>query len=68
MAWENITYEQVKTWEKLYEGVDVVRILKEDMPQWLDRCKGTKKVQKTNWKQTICNWLKKEKMKIDGII
>ena len=68
MAWENITYEQVKTWEKLYEGVDVVRILKEDMPQWIDRRKGTKIVQKKNWRQTICNWLKKEKMKADGII
>lgn len=68
MAWENITYEQVKAWEKLYDGVDVVRILKEDIPQWIDKRKGTKIVRKKDWKKTVCNWLKKEKMKIDGII
>lgn len=68
MSWEHITIEQVKIWEVLYDEVDVVKEIKINMIRWLDKCKGTKKVQKKNWRRFICSWLKRAQMKGSGII
>ena len=67
MSWKGLTIEQMQLWEHLYPDVNVVQVLKVDMPRWLDRCvtNGTiKKVaRKKDWKKTITNWLKREQIK-----
>jgi len=68
MHWNGITVEQVKLWEKLYPGVNVVKVLTADMIQWLDKKEGKAITRKKDWKKTICNWLRKEQMKSVGII
>jgi hypothetical protein len=66
MKWEGITVNQVKLWERLYPDVDVVNAIKFNMVQWLDKKQGTKITQKKNWKQFICNWLKREQERMAG--
>jgi hypothetical protein len=68
MSWENITIEQVKIWEVLYDEVDVVKEIKVNMIRWLDKCKGTKRVQKKNWRTFIINWLARSQAKAIGMI
>jgi hypothetical protein len=74
MRWLGITLDQVLIWEKLYPEVDIPRVLKQDIPQWLDKkvisrdpLKVAQVARKKNWKQTIVNWLKKEQMKAVGL-
>jgi hypothetical protein len=57
MQWEGITVNQVKIWEILYGDIDVVHEIRVEMVRWLDMAKGTKKVNKRNWKRFIVNWL-----------
>jgi hypothetical protein len=59
MSWQGLTVEQIQLWEHLYPDIDVIHVLKYDMPQWLDKKNGTKKVQKKNYKAFICNWLRR---------
>ena len=68
MKWEGINIDQVKLWEKLYPGVNVVNEITVEMIRWLDKVKGTKKANKKNWKAFIVKWLKREQMKSTGII
>jgi len=68
MRWNGITVEQIKTWEKLYPGVNVVQVLTLDMVRWLDKKEGKAITRKKDWKKTICNWLKKEQARAVGII
>lgn len=63
MEWEGITVKQVKLWEALYPDVDVVHEIKFNMVRWLDKCAGTKKVNKRNWKRFIANWLRRTQEK-----
>lgn len=62
MKWTGITIEQVKIWEKLYPYIDVIWQLNTNMIGWLDRNRDKKKAQKTQWKDFITGWLKKENM------
>jgi hypothetical protein len=59
MKWEGITVSQVKLWERIYPGVDVVNEITVSMVQWIDRVKGTKKANKRNRKTFIVKWLKR---------
>lgn len=79
MKWQNLTASQIKVWKSLYPGVDVEKILLHDMPQAIDKKvdridgeiikRGWVKDKKAHhWKQTICNWFKREQMKIKGVI
>jgi hypothetical protein len=67
MTWEGITVEQVRLWEKLYPGVDVVNEITISMVQWLDKVKGTKKGNKRAWKKFIVNWLKRSQARAVGL-
>ena len=67
MRWQGLTVEQIQLWETLYDGVDVVQVLKQDIPQWLDKWKGTKKVRKVRWDRFICNWLKRAHQREVGL-
>jgi hypothetical protein len=68
--WEGLTIEQLQIWEKLYPHADIPKILKVDIPRWLDKMvisreplKVKVKGRKKDWKKTIVNWLKKEDIK-----
>ena len=65
--WEGITAEQALLWEKLYPDVNVVQVLKVDMPRWFDlQVKGgkvNKIARKKDLKRFIHNWLKREQIK-----
>jgi hypothetical protein len=76
MKWKGITLEQLQLWENLYDNVDIERVLRFDIPQWLDKqvivcspghVKVNKKAQKRNFKMFIVNWLKREQMKALGL-
>ena len=58
MCWENITIEQVKFWEKCFPTLDVVDILQNKMPAWLDA--NPRKAHKKQWKRFINNWLSRQ--------
>lgn len=66
--WRGITVSQVKKWEGLYPGVDVMQVLSVDIPRWLDKKEGKAITRKKDWKKTICNWLKREQARAVGII
>jgi hypothetical protein len=55
MEWEGITVEQVKFWERCYPCLDVVDMIINKMPAWLDA--NPEKAHKTRWKRFINNWL-----------
>jgi hypothetical protein len=65
--WRGITEEQIALWEKLYDHVDVIEVLRVDIPRWLDKKEGTKITRKRNWRSFICNWLKSEQIKGVGL-
>ncbi len=58
LKWENITVEQVKLWEKVYPNLDVIDILLNKMPAWMDA--NPKKAHKKNFKRFIINWLSRQ--------
>ena len=75
MKWEGLTTEQIQIWEAFYGSVDVIRVLKVDIPSWLDRMvisrnplKINTKGRKRNWKTFIVKWLKREEMKARGVL
>ena len=65
MKWGGITVEQVKLWERAYPDVDVVDVLLNKMPPWLDA--NPQKAQKKNWKRFITNWLSRQQGRYDEI-
>jgi hypothetical protein len=67
MSWQGLTVEQIELWESLYDQADVIRILKLDIPRWLDKQNGKKITRKKNWRAFICNWLKREQIKAVGL-
>ena len=63
MKFENLTLDQMHTWEKLYR-VDVFKIISEDITQWLDKKRTVPSIsRKKNWHRFVCNWLKREQAK-----
>jgi hypothetical protein len=74
-CWRGITTDQIHIWQTLYPDVDILKALKEDMPRAIDReydhTTGKKRRwirRKVDWKRTITNWLRKEQMKVEGIL
>ncbi|MFA5324208.1 MAG: hypothetical protein WC373_16155 [Smithella sp.] len=70
MRWQGITIEQLQIWEKLYPSVNIAKVLKADIPQWLDRqvlsrdpLKISAKGRKRQWKTFIAKWLQREQEK-----
>jgi len=67
MSWQGLTIEQIQLWEHLYPDVNVVQVLKVDMPRWFDlQVKGgkvNKIARKKDFKRFVCNWLKREQIK-----
>jgi hypothetical protein len=59
LQWDGITVEQVKMWEKAYSLCDVVDILTQKIPVWLDANPQKAKSYK-NWKRFIVNWLSRQ--------
>ena len=66
--------EQIEIWEKLYPNTDIERVLRYDIPRWIDgkiisreplRVKAI--ARKKDWKTTIVNWLKREQVKEIGL-
>lgn len=58
MKWEGIAVEQVKLWERAYPSLDVVDILLNKMPVWMDA--NPAKAKKKNYKRFIVNWLSRQ--------
>ncbi len=72
-AWQGITVERVQLWEMLFSNTDVIRVLKVDIPRWLesqkqDNGKVNRKARKSNWHRFIVNWLNREEQKAIGIL
>lgn len=65
MSWKGITVDMVKRWEKAYPDLDVVDILTNKMPIWLES--NPEKAKKTRWKRFITNWLSKQQGEYDKI-
>jgi hypothetical protein len=66
--WEGLTIKQIVAWEQLYKGVDVFKVITQDMAQWLDKKRNVPSVsRKKDWQRFICNWLKKEQIKAIGL-
>jgi len=63
LKWENITVEMVKTWEKAYPSLDVIDILLNKMPVWLDA--NPQKAHKKNFKRFIVGWLSRQQGRYD---
>ena len=57
-SFKNITISQVKFWESAYPDCDVIDILNQKMPAWLDA--NPQKAHKKNWKRFIVNWLSRQ--------
>jgi hypothetical protein len=79
MKWENLTVSQIEVWQGLYKNIDVVRILTKDIPREIDKKvdridgkiikRGWVKDKKAwHWKETIINWLKREQLKLSGVL
>jgi hypothetical protein len=67
MKFIGLDYEQdIKPWEILFPDVDIIQELNA-MAVWLNKFKGTKKVNKRNWHRFINDWLKKEQRKAVGL-
>ncbi len=64
----NLYKEDIQAWEKLYPNVDVIWIVEIAMPRWLASKTGLKKSKKSNWKNFLHNWLKREQMKAVGVM
>ena len=58
MKWEGITVDQVKLWERAYPSLDIVDILLNKMPAWMDA--NPEKARKKNYKRFIVNWLSRQ--------
>jgi len=58
LKWENITVDQVKLWENAYPSLDVIDILLNKMPVWMDA--NPQKAHKKNFKRFIVNWLSRQ--------
>ena len=63
--WQGITVEYVKSLEKAYPDCDIIDILTNKMPKWLDA--NPKKAKKKNWKRFITNWLSRQQSRYDEI-
>lgn len=63
MKFTGLDYEQdIKPWEILFPDVDIVQEFQK-MAVWLNKFKGTKKVNKRNWHRFINDWLKRQQIK-----
>lgn len=60
MKFENLTFNQLIIWNRLYK-VDSFKIITEDITRWLDKKRTVPSIaRKKNWQRFIVNWLKRE--------
>lgn len=59
MKWRGIRVTDVKRWEIMYAGVDVVYEITKAMPSWLEGNRNKRKAYKKDWVSFIHKWLLK---------
>ena len=67
MKFENIFQEDIKAWEALYPGLDVMEIIEKKAPEWIIRKCMSGEAVKSDYRRFIMNWLKRDAARAVGL-